>query len=81
MDKWRVTFTKKVEFELTAESETEALVEAMKLNLESMPVEWEIGEPVKLSDTLMIPEPEVSTSIELDSFGRPLYEFEEDEEE
>ena len=84
MNRWRVTFTKKVEFEFVAETETDALVEAMKLNLDTMPIDWEMDTPVNLTEVAATtPDPVTSQEIELDAYGRPIIDMDgaEDEEQ
>ena len=83
MQKWLVTFTKKLEYEFSAETEAEALVEAMKINLDQMPIEWEMIGPTSLSQIIAetpLPVP-VPQAPELDSFGRPLYDLDGEQDE
>lgn len=44
--RWKVTFTKTVSIELEAASEIEALARASMTDLDSMPIDWEVGDPI-----------------------------------
>ena len=82
MDKWRVTFIKKVEFDLDANSEAEAITEAMRLDLDSLPLEWEMDGPYSLTQVRAnSTEPIVEDVIELDSYGRPVIDLDGEEDE
>jgi hypothetical protein len=82
MDKWRVTFTKKIDFEINAETEDEALIEAMKLNLDSMPIEWEMEGPISTThQRANSVEQVIEEPVELDSFGRPIFDLDGVEDE
>jgi hypothetical protein len=73
MNRWQITFTKKVSLEFDAYDEDDAIMEASKIDLDSIPLEWQMDNPVQLRTTNHV------SDIELDSFGRPIHEDDEED--
>jgi hypothetical protein len=74
MSRWQITFTKKISLEFNAHDEDDAMIEASKIDLDSIPLEWQMDPPIELEAADLV------SNTEFDSFGRPIHDIDEDEE-